>query len=201
MAKVANVCPYVIIKTNRKTVAAQQVSGLSLFFFHSKTPPMQGLREGVIKADVTLTTNFCRLGEGINEGSWDKLAALCSKSLKENFSTDKTERNMLKMEKITAICNQKSGVGNGKSLLKNIVMQAQSLGRTLHNMRKSFAKTFEPIHQISVFCKAVSSGSGEGFGYASISASRLNRSWRGHRLRWYSHRRGRADHGYRPNSP
>lgn len=83
MAKVAKVCPYVIIKTNRKTVAAQRVSGLSLFFFHSKTPQKQGVREGVIKADVTLTTNFLILWirhESVQLGKFASPYPLCAKS-------------------------------------------------------------------------------------------------------------------------
>lgn len=44
-------------------------------------------------------------------GSWDKLAALRRKFLKTNFSTDKIEGDVLNMAKITAICNQKGGVG------------------------------------------------------------------------------------------
>ena len=31
---VAKLCPYGIIRTNRKTLALQGVGGLSLFFFH-----------------------------------------------------------------------------------------------------------------------------------------------------------------------
>ena len=33
-SRLAQVCPYGIIRTNRKTLALQGVGGLSLFFFH-----------------------------------------------------------------------------------------------------------------------------------------------------------------------
>ena len=45
---VAKVCPYVIIKTNRKTLVPQRVSDLSLFFFHAKSPHKRRLRRGAI---------------------------------------------------------------------------------------------------------------------------------------------------------
>ena len=36
--RLAQVCPYGIIRTNRKTLVLQRVGGLSLFFFHQKRP-------------------------------------------------------------------------------------------------------------------------------------------------------------------
>ena len=70
IAKVANVCPYGIIRTNRKTIALQRVDGLPLFFFHWKWPPKWGYGEGVIKQGCTLRTNFWTMLKEVKMGSW-----------------------------------------------------------------------------------------------------------------------------------
>lgn len=57
-ASVANVCPYGIIRTNRKALAVQGVGGLSLFFFHQKMALKWGLREGGDKRGLHLKDKF-----------------------------------------------------------------------------------------------------------------------------------------------
>ena len=70
-ASVANVCPYGIIRTNRKILDLQWVERFVLILFPLKTPPKWGSGEGVKKQGCTLRTNFWTTQKEAKMGSWD----------------------------------------------------------------------------------------------------------------------------------
>ena len=65
---VAQVCPYGIIRTNRKTLDLQWVERFVLILFPLKTPPKWGSGEGVKKQGCTLRTNFWKILDGAKGG-------------------------------------------------------------------------------------------------------------------------------------
>ena len=97
----AAVCPYGIIRTNRKTLDLQWVERFVLILFPLKTPPKWGSGEGVKKQGCTLRTNFWTTNKEVKMGSWginhykgdyglDLLGAIVDRQLKIlDFSTFK----------------------------------------------------------------------------------------------------------------
>ena len=80
-----------------------------------------------------------------------------------------------------AICNQKGGVGNGKlNIMKspslNVLSFQHKTSEGLFIIICHLPRLLSQSIKSSFLFHAVSSGSGEGLGYANISASRLNRS-------------------------
>ena len=70
---VAQVCPYGIIRTNRKTLALQRVEWFVFILFPLKTPPKWGSGEGVKEQGRTLRTNFGNFwttNKEVKMGSW-----------------------------------------------------------------------------------------------------------------------------------
>ena len=104
MADLMAVCPYGIIRTNRKTFALQRVERFVLVLFPLKTPPKWGSGEGVKKQGCTLRTNFWKFwttNKEVKMGFWgitmresdyglDLLGAIVNGQLKAlDFSTFK----------------------------------------------------------------------------------------------------------------
>ena len=65
---VAQVCPYGIIRTNRKTLALQRVERFVLILFPLKTPPKWGAGEGVKKQGLHIKDKF--FGRPIRRVKW-----------------------------------------------------------------------------------------------------------------------------------
>ena len=83
---------------------------------------------------------------------------------------------------VIAVTNQKGGVGNGKKKImesptSKVLANKPKISEELSIMCGNYLpRLLSQSIKSEFLCQTVFSGSGEGLGYASMSASRLNRS-------------------------